>query len=149
MSMRTTGTFLSQSGQTLVEAIVVIGLVMLLVTGLIAGTTTSLKSSQSGRTKSEALKFADEGMELIRLMRDDNWTTFQSYSGLYCLASDGTLTLPGALSCATNIHTTDNSFARSVTFTWLGDKMQVHVSVAYQDGGQQSVDLDTYFTQWR
>jgi type II secretory pathway pseudopilin PulG len=139
-----------QKGQTLVEAIVVIGMVMLLVTGLISGTTTSLKSSQSGRARSEATKYADEGMELIRLMRDENWTTFASHGGLYCFGSDGLLSLPVGPSCPTNIQTADNALARSATFTWLGNKMQVEVSVVFQQGDvPKTVTLDTYFTQWR
>lgn len=139
-----------QKGQTLVEAIVVIGMVILLVTGLIAGTTASLKTSQAGRAKSEAVKFAEDGIERIRLIRDDNWTTFASYSGLYCFASDGTLTLPTGPTCPVNIQTADNSFSRSTSFIWLGDKMHVQVAVVYHEGdAEQTVFLDTYFTRWR
>jgi type II secretory pathway component PulK len=138
-------------GQTIVEAIVVIGVVVLLVTGLIAGTTTSLRSATSGRVRSQALKFAEEGLEYARTLRDERWDTFQTYSGLYCLASPAQeLVESSNSSCASNITTQEGSFARSLDFSWDGDKMTVEVIVAYPEGTQRkSISLKTYFTQWR
>jgi len=153
--MKKTRLFILQSGQTLVEAIVVIGMVMLLVTGLISGTTASLKSSQSGKARSDATKSAQDGMEIIRLIRDNNWTTVTSHAnGLtYCLESDGTI-IGG--SCDGNIKTVDTKLTRTVVFTWLPDNINpnttidVHVTVSYQEGeSTKTVSLDTYLTQWK
>ncbi len=138
-----------QKGQTLVEAVVVIGVVVLLVTGLIAGTTAALRSAQSGRTRTQAISLAQEGMEIVRGVRDSNWTTFQAYAGLYCVGSDHALAL-GVGSCNPNIETSEATFTRSVTFNWQDPKMVVTVSVSYTEGeGQKDVTLTTYFTQWK
>ncbi|MBI4066666.1 hypothetical protein HY411_03030 [Candidatus Gottesmanbacteria bacterium] len=52
------------SGQTIVELIVVIGVAMVIVTALIVSSTASLRSSQYSKAKSQATKYAQEGMGL-------------------------------------------------------------------------------------
>lgn len=137
----------NSKGQTIVEAIVVLGIVVLLVTGLIAGTTSSLRSVQSGKIKSQALKYAEEGMEYARNLRNQDWSVFQAKSGSYCLDSSLTLT-PGS-ACAL---TADDIFTRGITFTWdlNNNNMTVVVAVGYIEGSQtKNVTLTTYFTNWR
>jgi hypothetical protein len=144
-------------GQTIVEAIVVIGVVVLLVTGLIAGTTTSLRTATSGRVRSQALKLAEEGLEFARNARDQKWTTFQSYSGWYCLGNTPQELEPSVDgSCGGNITTADGSFGRSINFSWddalvdIEKKMIVEVIVSYPEGSQtKNIALKTYFTQWK
>jgi len=65
-----------QQGQSLVEMIVVIGVVVLLTTGIVVGTTTSLSRSETSETRSQALSYAQEGIELARGLRDAGWNTF-------------------------------------------------------------------------
>lgn len=138
-----------QRGQTLVEAVVVVGVVVLLVTGLIAGTTASLRSAQSGRTRAQAVSYAQEGIEIVRGVRDQSWNKFQSYSGSYCLGSTQTLT-PNSGTCPVNLTTSEGSFTRSVSFNWQNPKMVVTVTVSYTEGeGQKDVTLVTYFTEWK
>lgn len=139
----------SQKGQTLVEAVVVIGVVVLLVTGLVAGTTAALRSAQSGRTRTQAVSLAQEGIEIVRGVRDNNWTTFQAYTGSYCLGSNHVLT-PSGGTCTPNITTAQGVLARSVSFDWQDPKMVVTVTVSYTEGeGSKDVTLVTYFTQWK
>lgn len=137
-----------KKGQTIVEAIVVIGVVIILVTGLISGTTASLRTARDSRIRSDAVKYAQQSLEIVRSLRDENWTTFQSYSGLYCMGADNTLVSAG--SCSNNITTVDANLTRSVRFSWLGDKMEVTASVDYLEGSvTHTVPLSTYFTQWK
>lgn len=137
-------------GQTIVEAIVVISVVVLLVTGLIAGTTTSLKSAQSGRTRGQATKFAEEGLEYARSLRDQGWSAFQAYSGVYCYGSDRVLSPSAGGGCTTNITTLDSTYIRSLTFTWDGTKMTVISKVAFPVSGVNTdVSLTTYLTNWK
>lgn len=139
----------AQAGQTLVEAVVVVGVVVILVTGLIAGTTASLRSAQSGRTRTQAVAYAQEGMEIVRGVRDTNWSTFQSLSGSYCLGSDHALT-PSAGTCSPNLTTPEGTLTRSVSFEWQDPKMVVTSVVSYTEGeGQKDVTLVTHLTQWK
>jgi type II secretory pathway pseudopilin PulG len=137
-----------ESGQTIVEAIVVIGIVVILSTGLIAGTTASLHSVRSSRIRSEAAKYAQEGLELMRTLRDENWTNFQNHNGNYCLGSDNIL-VSSAL-CESNITTPESTYTRSIQFSWLANKMQVTSTVDYPwVSTKRTVTLSTYFTQWK
>lgn len=139
----------TQKGQTLVEAVVVVGVVVLLVTGLVAGTTASLRAAQSGRTKTQAVTLAQEGMEIVRSARDENWTTFQALSGDYCLGDDHVFT-PAVGSCIGTITTPEGTFGRTVSFNWQDPSMEVTISVAYLQGEEeQSTSVVSKFTQWR
>ncbi len=131
------------------EVVVAVGVVILLVTGLIVGTTSSLRGSEFSTHKSRALKYAQEGIEITRSMRDTSWASLAAKSGLWCLDSAGAFSAPPGASCDTNI---DGFYTRSITFTWDGanSRMTVDVVVAWNDGsGAHQSQLITYFTQWK
>lgn len=141
----------SARGQTLVEVIVVVGVVILLVTGLVAGTVSSLRTNQSGRDRALATKYVQEGIELSRKLRDNSWSTFFSYGlpagKLWCLSKVGTWS--DTLPCSINI---DTVYTRSVSFTWdvANSRMEVKSTVSWNDGnGNHQSQLSTYFTQWQ
>ncbi len=140
----------NQKGQTLIEAVVVIGIVVLLATGLVSGTTASLKSAQTGRSRTLAVSLAQEGVELMRTLRDQQWSSFQAHSGYYCLSSDHLLDPSVSESCPLDIVTENGSFGRSVEFDWQDPLMVVTVRVSYIEGAStRTTSLVTYFTQWR
>lgn len=137
------------SGQTLVEAVVVVGIVVLLVTGLIAGTTVSLRSVQSGRARSQAVSLAQEGLELVRAIRDESWNTFDGLNGMYCVGEDREL-VATAGSCTPNIVGAQGDFTRSLYFDWQNPKMIVTSTVSFVEAQTiRDVTLTTYFTQWK
>lgn len=137
-------------GQTLVEAVVVIGVVVLLATGLVAGTTASLRSAQSGRARSQAVALAQEGIEVTRGLRDEQWSSFQANTGYYCLGSEHVLSPYASEECPIEITTPQGSFGRSVHFNWQDPIMIVTVKVRYIDGTvTRNATLVTHFTQWR
>lgn len=142
----------NQSGQTLAEVVVAIGVVVLLVTGLIFGTSITLKASQYGKARSQAIQYAEEAIEMTRTLRDSGWTTFLTYGAVtprsWCLSKSGAWTAMSG-SCTVNI---DNVYTRTVTFTWdeIATKMQVDVAVSWTDGNKTySVPITTYVTQWK
>ncbi len=141
---------LPQSGQTLAEVVVAIGVVVLLVTGLIFGTSITLKASQYGKARSQAVQYAQEGIEIARALRDGGWTGFLAYGGVtplsWCLDKAGVWTAMSG-SCNPNI---DAYYTRQVTFTWNDPKMKADVTVSWIDGNKSfSVPITTYFTQWK
>lgn len=139
-----------QSGQTLAEVVVAIGVVVLLVTGLIIGTSVSLKASQYSKARSQAVQYAQEAVELVRNLRDGGWTTFSAYGDVipisWCLDKLGVWTqMSGA--CIANI---DNFYTRQVTFSWIDPRMKIDVVVTWTDGNKTyTVPITTYVTQWR
>lgn len=134
------------SGQTLVEIIVVVGVVVLLVTGLVIGTTASVRIGEAGKTRSKAVKYAQEGIELARTIRDTQWLTFVAMSGTYCL-DDANVWAEATGACAVNIN---SLFARSVDFSYVDPRMTVISTVSWQDSsGTKQTSLKTFFTQWK
>lgn len=141
---------ISSRGQTLAEVVVAIGVVVLLVTGLVVGTSVTLKASQYGKARSQAVQYAQEAVEIARTLRDNGWTTFASYGGVspvfWCLDKSGVWTAMSD-SCSANI---DNFYTRQVTFTWADPRMKVDVLVSWTDGNKTyTVPISTYITQWK
>ncbi|MEK9143595.1 MAG: prepilin-type N-terminal cleavage/methylation domain-containing protein [Patescibacteria group bacterium] len=139
-----------QRGQTLVEVIVAIGVVVLLVTGLIVSTSVSLKASQYGKMRSLGTQYANEAIEVTRNLRDSGWSTFAVYGGVtpisWCLDKAGVWTQMAG-TCSPNI---DNFYTRMVTFTWDDPRMKVDVAVTWVDGAKTYSSLNsTFFTQWK
>lgn len=142
----------SSSGQSLIEAVVAIAIVVMLITGVLVATTQSLNVSQSGKFRSQAVKYAQEGIELSRNLRDSGWSTFSTYGTvggtLWCVDGNGTWTADdGDGVCPANVA---NIFTRAITIAWNDPIMDVSVSVSWEEGAEKRrVDLRTYFTQWR
>lgn len=137
-----------ESGQTLVEIVISLGIVLLLIAGLIVSTTAAVHTSDQDRVRSQSVQYAQEGLELTRELRDSNWSTFQARSGLWCLDKTNTWT-QGGISCPVNIN---NFFSRGVTFTWNSgaSRMEITSTVSWQDGSAiHQSQLTTYFTQWQ
>lgn len=135
-------------GQTLAEIVVALGIVLILVTGLIVGGTSAVRTSDQGRMRSKAIQYAQEGIELTRKLRDESWTTFQARSGLWCLDGSGVWTQAVGV-CPVNINST---FTRGVTFAWNAAalRMEITMTVTWQDGSAtHKSELVTYFTEWQ
>jgi type II secretory pathway pseudopilin PulG len=144
----------STRGQTLLELIVAIAVVALVVTGLIVAVTASLHYGQNSKLSSQALKYAQEGIELTREKRDTSpWDTFLALgavnSNAWCVDKNRVWTGTES-TCAVNI---DNVFTRTVTLTWNDPIMHVESLVEWTSGNQtnqkQSILLETFLTEWR
>jgi Tfp pilus assembly protein PilV len=102
-------------GQSLVETLVAMTIAMILLTVATGSIITALNSTQSSNSRNMAGKYAQQGMEIIRQMRDSNWTTFSALSGSYCMAQNCTSLGSGSCgsgsSCGTNI---TGGFSRQV-----------------------------------
>lgn len=138
------------SGQTIAEIIIAISVVVLLITGLIVGSSVMLRSARSARAKSVSVTLAREGLELARKIRDTQWATFVTYGTpagkTWCLDGTGVWTVATG-ACSVNVN---NLYTRSVVFTWNDPKMTVVVTVSWQDGVQTlQSDVTSIFTQWR
>ncbi len=137
----------SQRGQSLVEAVVVIGMVILMVGGLIVGTTVSIRASESGKFRSQAVKYTQEGIEYARNLRNLGWADFRAKTGDWCLDKAKVLTPANAGTCPINV---DTIFSRKLSLSWSDPRMSVTVTVNWNDGsGEHVSQATTYFTEWR
>jgi len=139
-------------GQTLLELVIAIGVVAVIVTGLVVAATSSLRYGQDSRLRSTGVKYAQEGLEYARQIRDTQPpNTFLSYSGggseSWCLDQTGAWTVNGG-SCPPIA--SGSPYSRTVTFTWNDPIMTVVSLVSWNEGGTvTSTQLQTDLTQWR
>jgi len=143
-------------GQSMVEVVVVVGIVVLLITGLVSVTTATLRFSQMSKSRTQALQYAKEGLEVVRIVKEAKWDDIPtSASTKYCLAK-GQQNLGNAVLgvCPMDI---DNMFSRTVVFSDEGTSCtvatfcrKVTVTVSFTEQGQnRSVILTSYITNWR
>lgn len=144
----------NNKGQSLVEAVVAIGLVTLVLVALISAITFSLANAQYSRNKSIATKYAQEAIEAMRKLRDAGWPAFYTWANdttgrTYCMTNTFTLTnIPPA--CVV-IDDTYDIFTRTVKLVGNGgtrDRVSVQVVVTWTQGTRTpNVTLDTYLTK--
>jgi len=141
----------SAVGQTLVESVVAIGVVVLIVTGLVVGVVSSLKSTESSQARSLATKLTQEGIETARSIRDTGWNSFTLYNGEWCLDNSATPSAEDASACENNVTAGPLHFTRKIAFSFDGSQMGVTVTTTWKESGglTRTSSATTFFTQWR
>lgn len=138
-------------GQTLLELVVSVGVVAFVLLGLVVAVTSSLRFSQASRFRSGAVKYAQEGMELTRQLRDSHtWDEFMAYTGTtakqWCVDKFGVWSALGGSSCAT----LNGLYTRTVSLQWADPVVDAIVTISWQDGSTvRTSKLESYFTQWK
>lgn len=143
---------IGQKGQSLVEMIVIVGMVVLLMTGIVAGTTVSLSRSNTSQVRSIALSYAQGGIELARAKRDGGWDAFEAMGDpprVYCVGADNVF-VEGAC-----VFTAGDKYTRYVSLQLTSvsgvPTMKVTSTVSWDDTiyPLNNIDLTTYLTKWR
>ena len=139
----------------MVEALVAVGIVILLVTGLVVATTATLRFGQMSKDRTQALQYAKEGMEIIRVVKEADWNEIPSTNTTSCLQKVSDEWKLGG-SCPELIANT--LFTRTIAFsddalswcTTAGSCRKVTAIVSWTEGSQtRSVTLSTYLTNWK
>lgn len=77
-------------GQSLIEIVLALSVAVVVITGITFAITSSLKNATFTKNQTLASSYAQQGMEVVRAIRDRSWTSFSSYNGWYCLAANST-----------------------------------------------------------
>lgn len=79
--------FLNQavSGQTLIEVLVALGTAVIVLSATVSVTISALNNAQFSKNQNIATAYAQEGMEIMRKMRNSDPSIFDSLNGSYCL----------------------------------------------------------------
>ncbi len=85
---------LGEAGQTIVEATIALASILLVLAAISIAITISLSNSQFIKNQSLASKYAQDGMEFMRYLRNTDPSTFELREGVYCMNEDNTFT-PG------------------------------------------------------
>jgi len=98
-------------GQTIIEAAVALAAILITLSSIAVVMITSLNNSQFIKDQTVASRYAQQGMEYIKSIRNNDPVTFFAYSGVKCFNQNNSIS---ATSCATvNIA---NIYKREVEF---------------------------------
>lgn len=155
----------SQDGQTLIEIIIAVGLVVLVLTSISAGVAISVRNNRHAKSMEEAKQYAREGSEWLRRMRDQlGWDSFaqavraDGASVTYCLASlpqsGAAFIALGNQACTTSQVINGTVFNRSMSLTTsagsIPDTVTAVISVSWNDGGKSFASQSTVtLRRWR
>lgn len=118
-------------GQTLIEVLVALGIIAVVATAIGGVVITSQGNASFGKNNNLASQYANEGLEIIRSMRDSDYSYFRSIaSGSYCL-DKGKNDL-GANCFSANV----DGFLRKINITQNGcstNVAKVEAVVSWQD----------------
>ncbi len=92
----------NQSGQSLIEVLIALGVAALIVAAIATSVLSGLNNAQYSKNQNLATQYAQEGMEIMRKIKNDNWATFDNLSGQYCLGQNNNLTAYGS-GCGQNV----------------------------------------------
>ena len=155
--------FRLESGQSLVEVVVAVGLILTAVVALLSLATASMKSSGFGVTKAQATKLANEEIELVRAYRDSQmyWSYF--WADVVTDASNCTtggsrrccINDSGALLTVTKTEETILPFTRyfnveDISVGGANNRLRVVVRVEWVDqSGDHEVKIDAILADWQ
>lgn len=80
-----------EDGQTLLEALVALGTSVTIISAIVIAIIIALSNAQYGKNKNLATQYAQEGMEIVRQKRSNDWKNFKDLSGSYCLDKNSTI----------------------------------------------------------
>ncbi|MBI5356235.1 prepilin-type N-terminal cleavage/methylation domain-containing protein [Candidatus Collierbacteria bacterium] len=132
-----------QAGFSLVEVLLAVSVFALIVTGLVGGLIYGQQSTALAGQRARAAVLADEGLEAVRNIRDENYSNLTD--GTFGLAISANQWVFSGTSDATDI------FTRAVTISAAGaNRKLVTSAVTWQQNPQRdgSVTLTTYLSNW-
>lgn len=131
-------------GQSLIEIVIAIGLLVLTLGAAASLLTHQLSSLNISRNTSRAINLAEEGLEASRMIRDRDWNLLSS-------GAHGLVFSNSAWSFQGTSDTT-NGFSRTITITDLSaTERQLTSTITWVDQGNRtrSISFNTTFSNWR
>ncbi len=142
------------SGQSLFEVVLALGLATLIMVALVALVTSSIRNSGYSRNKTYATRYTQETLEWLRGQRDDDWEAF-SVNYLFCPTPPHVQCLDtlawGNCDTCSDTEFINNIFKREVSFSDIAaDSVTVEITTYWTDAqGIHEVRSSTILTDWR
>lgn len=76
----------NQNGQSLIEVLVSLATAAIIIGAITVATISALNNAIYSKNQNLANTYAQQGIEIVRNMRDRNYSTFSELNGYYCLA---------------------------------------------------------------
>lgn len=138
----------NQSGQSLVELVIAIGVVVLVISSVAFLVIDSYVSGRLSKEITQANFLAEEGMEAVRSIRDNSWDDLSP--GTYGLAVSGNNWILQGLQ--EDISSQLNEGTRTITIEEIDpDRKRITSQVDWKfiEARPQQVQLITYLTNWQ
>lgn len=126
------------SGQSLVEVVVAVGMMALLLTAVLSLISLSVKNSRVSKDRTMAVGLAQQGVELMRTYRDYlNWSDFLAKAGTnYDLPENWTVTTGLSNGCPTDNNIYEYYLRCVVLTAQPAGEVAVQVTVSWVEGSQ-------------
>ena len=146
--------FRSREGQSLVEAIVAIGISVVIITGLVVLAVGAVRTATLSRNRAIAVQYAQEGIEALRSIRDRDFAVLGSLASNtnYQLVPPGSQwnVAPGTRNITVSGVVFQQKFVKSTAAPASASKPRFTVTVSWTDSaGSHTADLVTYLSDWR
>jgi type II secretory pathway pseudopilin PulG len=140
----------NQSGQSLVEVIVAVGMMALLLVAILALVALSVKNSRLAKTRNQAVALAQEGIELMRTYRDYSWTELMSRAnGTVFDLPDNWIIANGLTNNCPSDFPINSVFRRCVSLNNTTGAINVLLTVAWQEGAKiYQTEQTTQLSLW-
>lgn len=116
-----------EKGQTIIEVIVALTTSVVIVAAITIAVITSLRNAEYSSSQNTATRYAQEGIEFLRFLRDSNYPRFKELASAnvtyYCLAKGATeLSIPPPgeplkQQCTSSSVIIDNVYSRKIEFS--------------------------------
>lgn len=133
------------SGQSLIEVVVAVGMMALLLTAVLSLIALSVKNSRLANDRTKAVAFAQQGVELMRAYRDLSWNRLLSQvdnNTVYDLPENWTVG-PEDLSSPCVEKNIYGVFTRCVTLVDIEGVVSVVLTVSWVEGSQTYQTVQT------
>ena len=80
---------LNEKGQSLVEALIALGVAVIVVSAMAVAAITSVNNADFSKYQNLATNYAQQGLEVMRQQAQSNWAFFASQVPLYSSGSSG------------------------------------------------------------
>ncbi len=140
----------NQSGQSLVEVIVAVGMMGLLLVAILALVALSVKNSRLAKARTQAVALAQEGIELMRTYRDYSWTELMSRADgtIFDLPENCTIAVGLSNACPSDFPI-NSVFRRCVSLTDTDGAINVILTVVWQEGAKvYQTEQTTQLSLW-
>lgn len=122
------------SGQTLIEIVVALGIAIIIISAVVGVVLSALKGAEISRTQNQAAHLAQQGIEVVRQLRNTDYAGFQTKDGVYCLDKDSTVLRSDCSLTTPNVDSYVRSVSVTQTSTCASGTASISATVAWTDG---------------
>lgn len=129
-----------EKGQTLIEILVAMGTAVVIISAITVAVVAALYNAQYSKNQNLASQYAQEGMEIMKKIRDSSWTNFNTLTEpSYCLDKNQTTlaesdkkntTIPGCEKVSGGQPSNVDNFSREVDIDKNSDECSLQTKVS-------------------